>query len=142
MDQDLTFVNVSCEDFLENMNHSNYPVVFIDKTRLFGNEKELSKELISQFNQCQVLFETFDYEQFSTKAHFGKNLIEWIWGIFWLLCLEIIDNGCLFATFAYERFGMDPQKRTAINQLLDDYDFEYHLIPCHNFSKVIRSAKF
>ena len=118
MDPHLTFVNVSCEDFLENMNHSNYPVVFRDKTRLFGNEKELSKELISQFNQCQVLFETFDYEQFSTKAHFGKNLIEWIWGIFWLLCLEIIGNGCLFATFAYERFGMDPQKRTAINQLL------------------------
>ena len=118
MDPHLTFVNVSCEDFLENMNYSNYPVVFRDKTRLFGNEKELSKELISQFNQCQVLFETFDYEQFLTKVHIGKNLIEWIWGIFWLLCLEIIGNGCLFATFAYERFGMDPQKRTVINQLL------------------------
>ena len=118
MDPHLTLVNISCEDFLENMNHSNYPVLFRDKTRLFGNEKELSKELISQFNQCQVLFETFDYEQFLTKAHIGKNLIEWIWGIFWLLCLEIIGNGCLFATFAYERFGMDPQKRTVINQLL------------------------
>ena len=118
MDPHLTFVNVSCEDFLENMNHSNYPVVFRDKTRLFGNEKELSKELISQFNQCQVLFETFDYEQFLTKVHIGKHLIEWIWGIFWLLCLEIIGNGCLFTTFAYERFGMDSQKRTVINQLL------------------------
>ena len=118
MDPHLTFVNVSCEDFLENMNHSNYPVVFRDKTRLFGNEKELSKELISQFNQCQVLFETFDYEQFLTKVHIGKNLIEWIWGIFWLLCIEIIGNGCLFTTFAYERFGMDSQKRTVINQLL------------------------
>ena len=118
MDPHLTFVNVSCEDFLENMNHSNYPVVFRDKTRLFGNGKESSKELISQFNQCQVLFETFDYEQFSTKDHIGKDLIEWIWGIFWLLFLEIIGNGCLFATFAYERFGMDPQKRTVINQLL------------------------
>ena len=116
MDQALTFVNVSCEDFLENMNHSNYPIVFRDKTRLFGNKKELSNE--SQFNQCQVLFETFDYEQFLTKVHIGKHLIEWIWGIFWLLCLEIIGNGCLFATFAYERFGMDPQKRTIINQLL------------------------
>ena len=114
----LTFVNVSCEDFLENINHSNYPVVFRDKTRLFGNKKELSKELISQSNQYRVLFEAFDYEQFLTKEHIGKNLIEWIWGIFWLLCLEIIGNGCLFATFAYERFGMDPQKRTVINQLL------------------------
>ena len=118
MDPHLTFVNVSCEDFLENINHSNYPVVFRDKTSLFGNEKELSEELMSQFNQCQVLFETFDYEQFLTKVHIGKNLIEWIWGIFWLLCIEIIGNGCLFATFAYERFGMDPQKRTVINQLL------------------------
>ena len=118
MDPHLTFVNVSCEDFLENINHSNYPVVFRDKTSLFGNEKELSEELMSQFNQCQVLFETFDYEQFLTKVHIGKNLIEWIWGIFWLLCIEIIGNGCLFATFAYERFGMDPQKRTIINQLL------------------------
>ena len=54
MDPHLTFSNVSCEDFLENMNHSNYPVVFKDKTRLLGNEKELSEELISQFNQCQV----------------------------------------------------------------------------------------
>ena len=114
MDPHLTLVNVSCEDFLENMNQSNYPVLFRDKIGLFGNEKEL----ISQFNQCQVLFETFDYEQFLTKVHIGKNLIEWIWGIFWLLCLEIIGNGCLFATFAYERFGMDPQKRTVINQLL------------------------
>ena len=114
MDPHLTLVNVSCEDFLENMNQSNYPVLFRDKIGLFGNEKEL----ISQFNQCQVLFETFHYEQFLTKVHIGKNLIEWIWGIFWLLCLEIIGNGCLFATFAYERFGMDPQKRTVINQLL------------------------
>ena len=118
MDPHLTIAHNSCEDFLENMNHSNYQVVFRDKTRLFGNKKELSKELISQSNQYRVLFEAFDYEQFLTKEHIGKNLIEWIWGIFWLLCLEIIGNGCLFATFAYERFGMDPQKRTVINQLL------------------------
>ena len=76
MDPHLTFVNVSCEDFLENMNHSNYPVVFRDKTRLFGNKKELSNE--SQFNQCQVLFETFDYEHFFFFFHENKNLIEWI----------------------------------------------------------------
>ena len=118
MDPHLRFENVSCEDFLESRNHSNYLVPRRDMTSLIGNEKELSKELISHFNQCQVLFETFDYEQFLTKVHIGKNLIEWIWGIFWLLCLEIIGNGCLFATFAYERFGMDPQKRTVINQLL------------------------
>ena len=89
-----------------------------DMTSLIGNEKVLSKELLSHFNQCQVLFETFDYKHFLTKVHKSKNWIEWIWGIFWILCVEIIGNGCLFATFAYERFGMDPQKRTVINQLL------------------------
>jgi hypothetical protein len=118
MDSLLTFKNVSFEDFLESRNCSNYPVLCRDMKRLIGNEKELSKELMSQFNQCQVLFETFDYEHFLIKIHMGKNLIEWIWGIFWLLCIEIIGNGCLFATIAYERFGMDPQKRTVINQLL------------------------
>ena len=55
MDPHMTLVNNSCEDFLENMNHSNYSVVFRDKTRPFGNEKDLSDKLISQFNQCQVL---------------------------------------------------------------------------------------
>jgi hypothetical protein len=118
MDTLLTFKNVSFEDFLESRNHSNYPVLCGDLKRLIDNEKELSEELINQFNQCQVLFETFDYEHFLIKIHMGKNLIEWIWGIFWLLCIEIIGNGCLFATIAYERFGMDPQKRTVINQLL------------------------
>ena len=118
MDPYLTFENVSCEDFLESWNHSNYLVPRRNMTSLIGNEKELSKELTSHFNQCQVLFETFDYERFLTKVHMGKNWIEWIWGIFWILCIEIIGNGCLFATFAYERFGMDPQKRTVINQLL------------------------
>ena len=118
MDPHLTFENVSCEDFLESRNHSNCLVPCRDMTSLIGSEKEFSKELISHFNQCQVLFETFDYEHFLTKVHKGKNWIEWIWGIFWILCIEIIGNGCLFATFAYERFGMDPQKRTVINQLL------------------------
>ena len=89
-------------------------------TRKFGqlNETEFSKELLLQFNQCQVLFETFHYETLLEQVHINVNWMEWIWGIFWLLCIEIIGNGCLFATFAYERFGMDPQKRTAINQLL------------------------
>ena len=118
MDPQLIFENASCEDFLESRNHSNYLLLHRDMTSLIGNEKEFSKELISHFNQCRVLFETFDYEHFLRKVHKGKNWIEWIWGIFWILCIEIIGNGCLFATFAYERFGMDPQKRTVINQLL------------------------
>ena len=109
MDPHLTFKNVSCEDFLGSRNHSNYPVLCRDIERQID---------IFNLKKCQVLFETFDYEHFLTKDNMGKNLIEWIWGILWLLCIEIIGNGCLFATFAYERFGMDPQKRTVINQLL------------------------
>ena len=46
----------------------------------------------------------------------GKNLIEWIWGILWLLCIEIIGNGCLFATYAYERFGMDHRSGRLVSQ--------------------------
>ena len=119
MDPHSTFVNVFCEDFLKSpSNHSNYQVLCRDMTKLIGNETELSKELPSQYNQCQVLFETFDFELFLDKVHIGRNLIDWTWGIFWLLSIEIIGNGCLFTTFAYERYGMDPQKRTVINQLL------------------------
>ena len=119
MDPHSTFVNVFCEDFLKSpSNHSNYQVLCRDMTKLIGNETELSKELPSQYNQCQVLFETFDFELFLDKVHIGRNLIDWTWGIFWLLSIEIIGNGCLFATQAYERFGMDPQKRTVLNQLL------------------------
>ena len=76
MDPHLTFENVSCEDFLESRNHSNYLVPRRNMTSLIGNEKELSKELISHFNQRQVLCETFDYKHFLTKVHIGKNWIE------------------------------------------------------------------
>ena len=75
-------------------------------------------ELILQFNQCPVLIETFRYENILEQVHGNINWIDWIWGIFWLLCIEIFGNGSLFATIIYERFGMDPQKRTVINQLL------------------------
>ena len=42
----------------------------------------------------------------------------WIFCIFWLILIEIFGNFGLIATFIYERFGMDPQKRTITNQLL------------------------
>jgi hypothetical protein len=32
--------------------------------------------------------------------------------------VEVIGNGLLYIIIMYEKFGMDPQKRTAINQLL------------------------
>ena len=52
------------------------------------------------------------------QEHQDVHWTEWIWGLFWLFAIETLGNGCLFATFVFERFGMDPQKRTVINQLL------------------------
>ena len=65
-----------------------------------------------------ILSENFQYENYLIQEHQDVHWTEWIWGFFWLLAIEILGNGCLFATFVYERFGMDPQKRTVINQLL------------------------
>ena len=64
-----------------------------------------------------ILIEIFENEQ-NIVEHESKHWIEWIWGLFWIFSIEIVCNGCLFATVAYEKFGMDPQKRTVINQLL------------------------
>ena len=127
MDPYLRFENVSSENlyfniskFLQSKNYSNCLDISREVTTKFGqfNETEFSNELLLQFNQCQVLFEIFHYKTLLVQVHENKKWMEWIWGIFWLLCIEIIGNGCLFTTFAYERFGMDSQKRTVINQLL------------------------
>ena len=127
MDPYLRFENVSTENLyfntsevLQSKNYSNCQDISKKMATKFGqlNETEFSRELLLQFNHCQVLFEIFHYKTLLVQVHENKKWMEWIWGIFWLLCIEIIGNGCLFATFAYERFGMDPQKRTVINQLL------------------------
>jgi hypothetical protein len=128
MDSYLRFENVSnvnlyfnISEILQSKNFSNCQELSKEMTTMIGqfNETELPKKSLLQFKQCQVLFETFHYETLlAQKVHGNINWIEWIWGIFWLLCIEIIGNGCLFTTFAYERFGMDSQKRTVINQLL------------------------
>ena len=62
--------------------------------------------------------EFFIFEQDLELAVASRHWIEWIWDVFWLLLIEVIGNAWLFATLSYERFGMDPQKRTIINQLL------------------------
>ena len=128
MDSYLRFENVSnvnlyfnISEILQSKNFSNCQELSKEMTTMIGqfNETELPKNSLLQFKQCQVLFETFHYETLlAQKVHGNINWIEWIWGIFWLLCIEIIGNGCLFATFAYEKFGMDPKKRTVLNQLL------------------------
>ena len=43
--------------------------------------------------------------------------------ILWLIFIEIFGNLSLLATFAYEKYGMDPKKRTVINQLLSQITF-------------------
>ena len=62
--------------------------------------------------------EIFNFEQDLELTVASRHWIEWIWDVFWLLLIETVGNACLLATFSYERFGMDPQKRTIINQLL------------------------
>ena len=39
-------------------------------------------------------------------------------GVLLFLTIEVIGNGFLFVIIYYERFGMDPKKRTVNNQLL------------------------
>ena len=62
--------------------------------------------------------EFFNFEQDLELVIASRHWIEWIWDVFWLLLIEVVGNACVFATLSYERFGMDPQKRTIINQLL------------------------
>ena len=51
-----------------------------------------------------ILIEIFENEQ-NIVEHESKHWIEWIWGLFWIFSIEIVCNGCLFATIAYERYG-------------------------------------
>ena len=64
------------------------------------------------------LSEKFHFQNYLVKEYEEIHWTEWILGLFWLSAIEILGNVCLFATIVYERFGMDPQKRTVINQLL------------------------
>ena len=85
-------------------------------------------------------------------GHFLKRYQESPWlvvfGVFLFLAIESIGNGLLFVIFYYERFGMDPKKRTVNNQLLSAickgymfiniFTFPYiciHLIFDFNFGK-------
>ena len=116
------FVEV-CKDFTSEIRLFNVNLRVLDKCILSNNESsnllDSAERLMFQFNLCQemqaVFWGTF---QSVDESISHRHWAEWIWGIFWLLFIEIVGNGCLFATFVYERFGMDPQKRTVINQLL------------------------
>ena len=82
------------------------------------NKFETLVELIMNISKVAENLEIFNFEQDLELTVASRHWIEWIWDVFWLLLIEIMGNACLFATFSYERFGMDPQKRTVINQLL------------------------
>ena len=94
---------------IQNSDYSNSSELFHDSRFAESRLMPLDKVILS---------EKFHYEKYLIQEHQDIHWTEWIWGLFWLLAIEILGNGCLFATFVYERFGMDPQKRTVINQLL------------------------
>ena len=77
-----------------------------------------SVEMQANDTKVELLSENFEFELHLVPISNSRHWLEWIWDIFWFLWIEIIGNGCLFATYSYERFGMDPQKRTIVNQLL------------------------
>ena len=82
------------------------------------NTGVLQNSDFSIFSNLFYLSEKFHFESYLVQEYEEIHWTEWILGLFWLLAIEILGNVCLFATIVYERFGMDPQKRTVINQLL------------------------
>ena len=104
-------------DPFQNSDYSNSSELFQDSgfAESFGKTK--AETILMHLNEV-ILSEKFHYEKCLIQEHQDIHWTEWIWGLFWLLAIEILGNGCLFATFVFERFGMDPQKRTVINQLL------------------------
>ena len=96
-------------DTIQNIDYLNSSELFHDRRFAESSLMSLDKAILS---------EIFHYEKYFIQEHQDVHWPEWIWGLFWLFAIEILGNACLFATFVYERFGMDPQKRTVINQLL------------------------
>ena len=101
-------------DTIQNSDYSNSSELFQDSRFAESFRKTMAEIRLDE----AILSENFQYENYLIQEHQDVHWTEWIWGLFWLLAIEILGNGCLFATFVYERFGMDPQKRTVINQLL------------------------
>ena len=64
------------------------------------------------------MFCSFEFEDYFQKDHKLPNLMEIFWVIFVFVSIEFVGNILLFATIAYEKFGMDPKKRNITNQLL------------------------
>ena len=103
LNSNLTAEITKITDKIQNIDYSNSSELFHDRRFAESSLMSLDKAILSEY---------------FIQEHQDIHWTEWIWGLFWLLAIEILGNGCLFATFVFERFGMDPQKRTVINQLL------------------------
>ena len=87
-------VNSNSSELFQDI--EKFQVRFADSFDKSMDEMELEEAILS---------ENFQYENYLIQEHQDIHWIEWIWGLFWLLAIEIIGNGCLFATFVYERYG-------------------------------------
>ena len=103
LNSNLTAEITKITDTIQNIDYSNSSELFHYRRFTESSLMSLDKAILSEY---------------FIQEHQDIHWTEWIWGLFWLLAIEILGNGCLFATFVFERFGMDPQKRTVINQLL------------------------
>ena len=70
----------------------------------------------------QTIDEYLESRTLDLVGHVLKRYYESPWlvviGVLLFLTIEVIGNGFLFVIIYYERFGMDPKKRTVNNQLL------------------------
>ena len=103
LNSNLTAEITKITDTIQNIDYSNSSELFHYRRFTESSLMSLDKAILSEY---------------FIQEHQDIHWTEWIWGLFWLFAIEILGNGCLFATFVFERFGMDPQKRTVINQLL------------------------
>ena len=83
------------------LNHTDLCNCIIDKSQKSEN---CSFDLLDYFSQeNKLLKETFNISHNELEKFEGRIWIEWIWGFLWILIIEVIGNGCLFCTIAYER---------------------------------------
>ena len=78
---------------------------------------------LTQVKICTSEEFLFYFERKYIIDKYDITIYEWVFWIICLLFLEIFGNFSLLATFIYERFGMDPKKRTVVNQLLSQICF-------------------
>ena len=89
---------------VQNSDNSNSSELFQDIEKFqvrFANSFDKSVDEI-ELDET-ILSEKFQFENYLIQEQI--HWTEWVWGLFWLLAIEILGNGCLFATFVYERYG-------------------------------------